>query len=182
MKESYLNSNQLNGKYLIHKIFLQINDTKESNMGFSLTGLLLAVLILVPNLLIYIFPPTNILSKVDAGLLFTLLERVGQVACIFILIMSKENYQSINIDSLFALFGLFILFYYGLWIRYVVKGHDFKLLFKSILFIPIPMAIFPVFAFFFMALWIQSTYLLLAVFVLSIGHFVNSWHMYKLLF
>ncbi|WP_117169478.1 hypothetical protein [Paraliobacillus sediminis] len=148
-------------------------------MGFSLTGLLLAVLILVPNLLILIFPPTNKLSKSDAGFLFTLLERVGQVSCIFILVMSKENYQSINIDSLFVLFGLCILFYYGLWIRYVVKGHDFKLLYKPIVLIPIPMAVFPVFAFFFVSLWSQSTYLVLAVILLAVGHFVNSWHTYK---
>jgi hypothetical protein len=42
------------------------------------------------------------------------------------------------------------------------------------------MAIFPVFAFGFAALWGKSIYLGLAVIILAIGHFVNSWYTYKL--
>jgi hypothetical protein len=75
---------------------------------------------------------------------------------------------------------LCIIAYYSLWIRYVIKGKDFSLCFKPLGLLPIPMAIFPVFAFGFAALWEKSIYLGLAVIILAIGHFVNSWHTYKL--
>lgn len=149
-------------------------------MGFSIIGSLIAVLIFLPNLLFIIFPPKNVPAKLkDAGTIFTVLERIGQAGCLVILGISKENYQNVNIDIWFILMVLCLILYYGLWIRYVVKGHDFSLAFKPFLFVPIPMAIFPVLAFGFAALWGKSIYLGIAVVLLAIGHFVNSWHTYK---
>lgn len=45
----------------------------------------------------------------------------------------------------------------------------------------IPMALFPIFAFGFASLWGKSIYLGVFVVLLAIGHFVNSWHTYKIL-
>lgn len=150
-------------------------------MGFSIIGLCIATFIFLPNLLFIIYPPKNVPKELmDAGILFTVLERIGQVGCIVILVISKVNYQNISIDYCFTLMVLCIIAYYSLWIRYVIKGKDFSLCFKPLGFLPIPMAIFPVFAFGFAALWGKSIYLGIAVIILAIGHFVNSWHTYKL--
>ena len=150
-------------------------------MGFSIIGLLIAIFILIPNLLFVIFPPKNIPDGLkDAGIIFTLLERIGQVGCIVILSISLHNYQNLNIDIWFGLMVLCIIIYYSLWIRYVIKGHDFSLCFKPLMFLPIPMAILPVLAFVFAALWGKSIYLGIAVVLLAIGHFTNSWNTYKL--
>lgn len=49
------------------------------DMGFSLVGLLTATAILAPNLLLLVFPPRDGISRItNAGLLFTVLERIGQ--------------------------------------------------------------------------------------------------------
>lgn len=149
-------------------------------MGFSFIGLLIAIFIFFPNILFVIFPPKNIPDNLkDAGYIFTLLERIGQVGCLVILTMSNDNFKNISINIWFALMAICIIFYYGLWIRYVIKGHEFSLAFKPLMFIPIPMAVFPVFAFGFAALWGKSIYLIVAVAILAIGHFVNSWNTYK---
>lgn len=151
-------------------------------MGFSIIGLRIAVFIFLPNLLFVLFPPKNVPAGLkDAGIIFTVLERIGQAGCLVILIISEVNYQNANIDIWFILMALCIILYYSLWIRYVAKGHDFSLGFKPLLFLPIPMAVFPVFAFLFAALWGESIYLGTAVVLLAIGHFVNSWHTYKLI-
>ncbi|MHB8063844.1 MAG: hypothetical protein ACYDG2_14625 [Ruminiclostridium sp.] len=150
-------------------------------MGFSIIGLLIAVFIFLPNLLFMIYPPKNVPDELkDAGIIFTVLERIGQVACLVILVISRDSYKNVNIDIWFILMVLCVILYYSLWVRYVVKGHDLSLAFKPLIFIPIPMAIFPVLAFGFAALWGKSISLVIAVVLLAIGHFVNSWNTYKL--
>jgi len=151
-------------------------------MGFSIIGLLLAVSIYLPNLLFIIFPPKNVPDGLkDAGIIYTVLVRIGQAGCLVLLVISKDNYLNVSIDIWFILMAICILAYYSLWIRYVIKGHAFSLAFKPLVFLPIPMAIFPVFAFGFAALWGKSIILGIVVALLAIGHFVNSRHTYKLI-
>jgi len=149
-------------------------------MGFSISGLLIAAIIFAPNLVIIVFPPKNIpLELKDAGILFTILERIGQIGCIILLCISKDNFSTLSINIWFVLMTICILAYYYLWLRYIIKGQDFSLLFKPLAFIPIPMAIFPVLAFAMAAILGQSIWLILAVLSLAIGHIPNSWHTYK---
>ncbi|HEY4429765.1 MAG TPA: hypothetical protein VGN87_01880 [Paenibacillus sp.] len=148
-------------------------------MGFSFLGTLIALIILAPSLLMIKFPPENVPAGVrDAGPVYTLLERAGQLGCIGILAISKDNFQQVQFGILPALIILFIAIYYGLWIRYIVKGRQFKLLWDPLGFIPIPMAVLPVCAFGLAAIWGKSIWLSIAVVCLTIGHLANSWHSY----
>ncbi len=149
-------------------------------MGFSLIGTLIAIAIFIPNLLIVKFPPNNApKDSKDAGIIFTALERIGQVGCIVILVISRENFKTSTINIWAVLMVICILMYYFLWIRYVTKGKEYKLLWDSLYFIPIPMAFFPVGAFLFAAILGKSIWLGILVIFLGIGHFANSWHSYK---
>jgi hypothetical protein len=149
-------------------------------MGFSPTGLLLAVILLLPNILVLLLPPRNLpVGLKDAGIIFTVLERIGQAGMVITLILSKDNFQGRAFDIWEMLMIICIAAYYFLWLRYAVKGHDFTLLWKPFAFIPIPMAIFPAAAFGFAALWGKSRYLGAAVIAFALGHFANSWHSYK---
>jgi hypothetical protein len=151
----------------------------EITMGFSLVGTLIAIIILAPSLLMIKFPPDNVpVGLRDAGPVYTILERLGQMGCISILVISKGNFENVEFGILAALICLFIAAYYGLWIRYVVKGRQFKLLWQPLGFIPIPMAVFPVCAFGLTGIWSESIWLGIAVVCLAIGHFANSWHSY----
>ncbi|MDH6429124.1 MULTISPECIES: hypothetical protein [Paenibacillus] len=149
-------------------------------MGFSLIGTLIAMVILAPSLLMIKFPPDHVPSGLkDAGIVYTLLERVGQLGCIAILAISKDNFENVEFGIWAALIFVFITIYYGLWIRYMVKGQQFRLLWAPLLFLPIPMAVLPVCAFGFAAIWGRSFWLGIAVICLAIGHFANSWHSYQ---
>lgn len=149
-------------------------------MGFSFMGTLIAITILVPNLLLIKFPPKNAPdNSKDIKIIFTILERIGQVACIFLLIISKRNFNNLSMNVYALLMSLCILIYYYLWIRYLIKDQNYRLLWEPLIFIPIPMAVFPVCAFAFAALLGKSVWLGIAVIFLAIGHLVNSWNSYK---
>lgn len=148
-------------------------------MGFSLIGLLITAIILLPNLLMIFLPPKEIPSKVkDAGVFFIIFERIGQVACFLLPVILKDYIESADLDIWFIIAAICVAFYYGLWIRYALK-RNFALLFAPLAFIPIPMAVFPVSAFVFISVWIRSIWLGIAAVVLAVGHFASSWASYK---
>lgn len=149
-------------------------------MGFSLIGTILAMSIFAPNLLMIKFPPKNVPNNIkNEGIIHTLLERIGQVGCIGILVTSRDHFQNLKFNLWAVLIALSIAAYYCLWIRYVVKGQDYKLLWEPVWYIPIPMAVFPVCAFGFAAVWGNSIWLGIAAVCFAIGHFANSWQSYR---
>jgi len=148
-------------------------------MGFSLTGLLITSIILLPNLLMLFLPSKNMPSQSqDAGVFFTIIERIGQAGCFLIPVISKDYIESAGISIWLFFAVICTVFYYGLWIRYALK-RDAALLFAPLAFIPVPMAVFPVLTFVFIAIWIHSVWLITAAVVLAVGHVTNSWASYK---
>ena len=148
-------------------------------MGFSLIGLLITGVILLPNLLVLLRPPKNAPEIVkSAGALMTVIERVGQAACFLLPVFSKGYIETAYVNVWFILAALCIAVYYGLWLRYALR-RDFALLFAPLLRIPIPMAVFPVLAFAFIAIWLKSIWLGAAALALAVGHLANSWAAYK---
>ena len=141
--------------------------------GFSVAGLLIALAILAPNALLLVFPPAGGIPKIpDAGIVLTALERAGQVGCLGLLAASgTEPFSGWLVGSLAC-----ILAYWSLWARYIARGRKFAELYAALGFIPVPMAVFPVLAFAFAALWLASPWLGIAVAVLAVGHLANSWH------
>lgn len=149
-------------------------------MRFSIAGLFILAVIFAPNLLFVFFPPRQIPEGLkSAGILFTVCERIGQAACMLLMVFSGANMQANPINSWFALMAVCIFVFEGLWLRYFVRGREFALLFHPLWGIPIPMAIFPVLAFGFAAVWAGSIWLGVAVAVFAVGHFANSWVTYK---
>jgi len=51
----------------------------------------------------------------DAGIIFTVLERVGQVACVVLLVIQKNNFSNRSIDIWFISIAIYIVAYYGLY-------------------------------------------------------------------
>lgn len=148
-------------------------------MGFSIVGTAIAVMILAPNMLMFILPPRNAPRGMkDAGVLFTALERIGQAGCFVLPVISKDWLDGRSVDAWFILAALCIAVYWRLWIRYALR-REFELLFTPLGFVPIPMAVFPVLAFAFVAVWGRSVWLGMAAAALAAGHIANSWNGYN---
>lgn len=149
-------------------------------MGFSSIGTLIALSIFAPNLLMIIYPPKGLpASRKKERMIYTLLERIGQVGCIGILVISQDSFQRVRFSLWVVPIALSIAAYYCLWIRYVVKGQEYKLLWEPVGYLPIPMAVLPVCAFGFAAVWCNSIWLGVAVICFAVGHFANSWNSYQ---
>lgn len=150
-------------------------------MGFSLTGFLIAVVLVFPNTLAALFPP----QKMPKGLrrhesnLITALEKTGQAGCLLALIIAKSGFDHMTVNVWSVLMGICIAIYYGLWIRYVLTGYRFASLFQPWAGIPVPMAVFPVLALGFASVIGQSVFLAAATVLLAAGHIVNSWRTYR---
>lgn len=101
---------------------------------------------------------------------FVLLERVGQVGVFLAPILSPMYFGSLY--DMIAVVGMALSLglYYACWTRYFVHGRARRLLVKSLLGIPIPMAVAPVFYFLFAAEIQRSVVVLIAAVLFAGGH------------
>jgi len=142
-----------------------------------LLGTLIAAAILLPNLLLAVFPPRTDLPQPKVGFVFVALERAGQLGCLVLLIFAPGEFSR---PIWGVLVGASIALYWGLWSRYLAS-RDARALFAPFGVIPIPMAVFPVLAFAFAAAWASSLSLAAATAVLAVGHLTVSWKGYRAL-
>lgn len=149
-------------------------------MGFSYMGLIVVCVILLPNLLFMAFPPKNVPEGLkDENILLTVMERAGQVGFIIIPIISYRYFSGIDFNIFPGIMIFSAIMYYGLWIRYFVRGREFCLLFKPLGFIPVPMAVFPIIYMIFAAIWLQHMWMGAAAVVFAVGHYFNSRKSYR---
>lgn len=149
-------------------------------MGFHFRGLIITLLILLPNLFFFLIPPRHIpesLSKAPVWL--TVLERIGQIGCFAMPLVFGKQIARQPIDFWVALMALCLLIYYICWIRYFAGGRDFSLLYTPLWIIPVPMALFPVIYFLLLGLWVLSPLFLIPAALLALGHMGVSLHMYS---
>lgn len=150
-------------------------------MGFSITGTIIAAVMLLPNIIYLFFPPRNIpIVEKGAGRFFSVMEHIGQIALIALLAVSRDSFDGRAFDVWAVLMVICIAVYYGLWLRYFLGGRQASLLYRPLLALPVPMAVFPVFAFAFAGVWGNSLFLLAASAVFALGHIPNSLRKAKL--
>lgn len=94
------------------------------------------------------------------------------------LVFSKGWFDGRRIDLFALLMALAIVVDYGAWLRLMLSGRTFVSMWRPLWFIAIPLAVFPVLAFGFAALWGRSPLLGVAAVVLAIGHWAVSWNTY----
>lgn len=146
-------------------------------MTFSLPALLIIAIILFPNLLFVLFPPTGKPeNSPEENKWISMLEHGGQIlffaVFLFLPVAAIENRN----PMIMFLMIFCTVIYYALWIRYMLKKQAYNALFESVVGIPIPMAIFPILAFTFGVLWLHAWLALIPLALFAIGHFINSWH------
>ena len=148
-------------------------------MGLHYKGFIFSVLLLLPNLLFIIMPPTKIpLNKGKESLILTAVEQIGRIACFILPILLGKRIASQQTSIWVIGMAICLSVYYLLWLQYVIKGCRYYDLFKPLGCIPIPMALFPIFYLLFLGLWIQSPLLILFTLLFAVGHISISWHTY----
>lgn len=140
-------------------------------MGFSPLGLAVALAVLLPNLLLVWFPPTEPWPDVAVPRILTAVERAGQALCVVVpaVILPGTLVWPWLILAIAALAG-----YDALWVRYLSRGRSLRLLYGPFWRLPVPMAILPVVTFLAAAAWLSNPWFAVSAVVLAIGHISAS--------
>lgn len=142
-----------------------------AGLEFSPLGLVLSIAVLVPNFLLFVFPPHGARPAVEVPLLTVWLERLGQALCLVVPVITAS---SLIAWAWVALVLPALVVYYALWGRYLVGGRRWSLLYSSLGVVPVPMAVFPVVVFLGAAGWFGNAWLTLAGVILAAGHIPAS--------
>ena len=134
-------------------------------------GWLLSVLVIVPNLLYFMYRPTSVPeSGANPNKVMETAERIGQVGVFAIPCFYQTSLQNALEKISLSIMAVFLAIYYTGWIRYFTKGRRYSLLYESLGGLPLPLVISPVAYFLLASVFLWSWPLLVFAIVLAFGH------------
>jgi hypothetical protein len=142
-------------------------------------GWLVSVLILLPNLLWLLFPPRGAPVEERAQrsrltLWMEALEWAGRLGTLAIPFFYRgEVFTGWQAGALVVM-ALSLLLYYAGWVRYFLRGREYRLLFEPFLGVPLPLAVAPMVYFLAAAVVLASWPLAVATVVFAVGHLYTS--------
>ena len=146
----------------------------QYHFGFSLKGLIIFLLPMIPNLFFFLLPaPAGTASSVSSTKTLDFLEHGSQGIFIFLLIFFVSNKAS-QLNSPYTIaMGIMLALYYLLWIVYFT-GH-------VTLLIQLGLAVLPVFYFIFGELWLHNPLAIIPTIIFGIFHVIITLSNYSLL-
>jgi hypothetical protein len=99
-----------------------------------------------------------------------ILEWVGRIATLVLPFFYRLEAKNPRQIVALVVMGLALLFYYAGWLRYFVRGREYRLLFEPMAGLPVPLAINPVVVFGAAAVAFASWALAAATVVLGVAH------------
>lgn len=145
-------------------------------LGFSWIGLIVFLLPMLINIVYVILPPKNApTTQQETNKILEIIEQSARIlymlAIVFLVCKEKVDFTSI-----WMFVGLIFLdLYYIVWFRYFLGGRDIELLGKAFLFVPMPLAVFPVIYFIFSAIWLNNYIAVLFMIIFGIAHNIISY-------
>jgi hypothetical protein len=136
---------------------------------------LVPLLIFLPNIILIIAPPTNesLPDKYVRSILSRIIEVIEWISKVTILVLPFYCALYVRTGIEFACLGLMLLamiFYYIGWIRYILNGRDYRLLFTAHLGIPLPMAVWPSIYFLLSSVILHSPMMTLVALLFGVTH------------
>ncbi len=148
-------------------------------MGLHLKGILIPLLVMLPNLVFLFLGPHHMPQNLStSSAVITVLERIGQISCFAMPLVFGHKIAEQPVNFTPVLMGICMLLYYICWIRYFAGGREFALLYEPLGPVPIPMALFPILYFLLLGVWMKSYLFVVPALLFAIGHFINSWSVY----
>lgn len=141
------------------------------NFGFSYIGLLFLLMLFIPNIIWSKGKPQGYTSKKENKILL-FLERAGEaLTCCCSLIFSDFNIRKWTVWSLWLIGAfIFMIMYEAWWVFYFRSERKLSDFYSSFFGIPLAGATLPVIAFFMLGIYGKVICMLVATFILGIGH------------
>lgn len=149
-------------------------------LSFSWVGLVVFALPMLINIAYAVFPPVG---KAEQGAVVShwieIVEQISRIAYLaaITLLVSREPIQFQSVWLWLA--ALFLISYYAVWIRYFAGGREIALLNRAFLFVPMPLAVFPVLYFLCAAVWLHNLPAVILMTIFGAAHLnvsIQSFH------
>ena len=126
-------------------------------VSFSWIGLVIFTLPMLINIAYVMFPPAEKVEQTAAVTHWIeRIEQISRIAYLFaVTLLASRDRLSFRSGWLY-LAAAFLILYYAVWFRYFMGGRVISLLSCSFLFIPMPLAVFPVLYFLCAAIWLHN--------------------------
>ena len=144
-------------------------------VSFSWIGLVIFALPMLINIAYVLFPPAGKAEQTAAVThLVEIVEQISRIAYLFAvtLLVSRETLSFRSVW--FSLAAVFLVLYYAVWLRYFMGGREIALLSRSYLFVPMPLAVFPVLYFLCAAIWLHNLPAAIIMVIFGAAHLAVS--------
>ena len=144
-------------------------------LSFSWIGLAVFALPMLVNIAYAVFPPAKKAEQTAAAArwieIVEQISRIAYLAAITLLVSRK----AIGVRSVWLwLAAVFLILYYAVWIRYFAGGRKIALLNRPFLFVPMPLAVFPVLYYLCAAVWLHNIPAVILMTVFGAAHLTVS--------
>ena len=144
-------------------------------VSFSWIGLVIFALPMLINIAYVLFPPAGKAEQPAAVMHWIeIVEQISRIAYLFAvtLLVSRETLSFRSVW--FSLAAVFLVLYYAVWLRYFMGGREIALLSRSFLFVPMPLAVFPVLYFLCAAIWLHNLPAAIIMVIFGAAHLTVS--------
>lgn len=144
-------------------------------VSFSWIGLVIFALPMLINIAYVLFPPAGKAEQPAAVTHWIeIVEQISRIAYLFAvtLLVSRETLSFRSVW--FSLAAVFLVLYYAVWLRYFMGGREIALLSRSFLFVPMPLAVFPVLYFLCAAIWLKNLPAAIIMVIFGAAHLAVS--------
>ena len=144
-------------------------------VSFSWIGLVIFALPMLINIAYVMFPPAGKAEQPAAVTHWVeIVEQISRIAYLFAvtLLVSRETLSFRSVW--FSLAAVFLVLYYAVWLRYFMGGREIALLSRSFLFVPMPLAVFPVLYFLCAAIWLHNLPAAIIMVIFGAAHLTVS--------
>ena len=144
-------------------------------VSFSWIGLVIFALPMLINIAYVLFPPAGKAEQPAAVTHWIeIVEQISRIAYLFAvtLLVSRETLSFRSVW--FSLAAVFLVLYYAVWLRYFMGGREIALLSRSFLFVPMPLAVFPVLYFLCAAIWLHNLPAAIIMVIFGAAHLTVS--------
>ena len=144
-------------------------------VSFSWIGLVIFALPMLINIVYVMFPPAGKAEQPAAVTHWIeIVEQISRIAYLFAvtLLVSRETLSFRSVW--FSLAAVFLVLYYAVWLRYFMGGREIALLSRSFLFVPMPLAVFPVLYYLCAAIWLHNLPAVIIMVIFGAAHLTVS--------
>jgi hypothetical protein len=147
--------------------------------GFSLIGLVICILPMIMNIVYFALKEPNdnqISAELTSIKLIVLewIEKISRMAYIILMCFMVSEQRLDYGNTIFWLTLFFLTLYTIAWLRYFFNERNVLLLSKSLLFVPLPMAVFPVTYFLLAAIWCHNIFAQFFMAIFGVVHIIIS--------